>query len=807
MSDGLSKLKLYISTFILTFMGMISVNMSFLNTFYSDRYYESAIWLLIAFIFSAVFSASVVFIKYKWIVPLSVIIIICLFIYANFYEVIGGFGRCFNIVADAASKYLKTDVLYVYMSKKMDRYEDTAMFCNIVAVLMPLIYSYTIYYRKTTIIPVLITMAAFGIPVLFEVFPVFLAVLFGIVYCIQMTVVASVPGKISENAKFVSHIVSIAFGFLVLIAGGIVNLIVPSDEFKRSGVFDELKTFIFNQELPEWNKNPITGTIGGGSLGHVDELRFQGDDVLEIELPNKKEKIYIKGYIGGTYDGNKWIEPDMDKDLFSDMLEDDYPQQTMVSTYLEQLAKWDGNISGYKAKMKLKYLTMYRPYHFIHIYSVFNEELAYEQDMVISSGDAGTWVEYFMPDEKSFYKTEDEIAGIMTGTRYEKLSERYEEYVYENYLEVNTSMEDKLREQWESYDVETAEDRFELAKDIQEYLDDNFTYTTSPGKLPDGKDFIEYFLAETKEGYCTYFATSAVMMFRSAGVPARYVEGYAFYGGSDAEVIGEDEIFYYNDYDVYTDDIEYAKVTVKDYHAHAWVQFYIDGIGWIDYEVTPGGGTADVQPEVESQTETTQNQETTATQPITDETTTDENSTTSGDETDETTTQVQETTGEDDENGNNFRFRIPDRIVKILVGFFIGILIIALMLFIIIISHGRIKHEREAINEEDKTKFNGRSINMYYGLFERLMKKCGYKRSDGMTYMDFAVLVEEECYAVGESEAQKLTRIFEKINYSDEKVTVDEINEAEKIYTLIRQRIYENMGIMGKFIFTYILNY
>ena len=40
------------------------------------------------------------------------------------------------------------------------------------------------------------------------------------------------------------------------------------------------------------------------------------------------------------------------------------------------------------------------------------------------------------------------------------------------------------------------------------------------------------------------------------------------------------------------------------------------------------------------------------------------------------------------------------------------------------------------------------------------------------------------------------------VNYSDEKITADEIDEAKKIYTLIKQRIYENMGVMGKLIFT-----
>lgn len=47
-----------------------------------------------------------------------------------------------------------------------------------------------------------------------------------------------------------------------------------------------------------------------------------------------------------------------------------------------------------------------------------------------------------------------------------------------------------------------------------------------PGKLKNGEDFVNKFLNETKKGYCTHFASAAVLMFRYMGIPARYVEGY-----------------------------------------------------------------------------------------------------------------------------------------------------------------------------------------------------------------------------------------------------------------------------------------
>ena len=41
-------------------------------------------------------------------------------------------------------------------------------------------------------------------------------------------------------------------------------------------------------------------------------------------------------------------------------------------------------------------------------------------------------------------------------------------------------------------------------------------------------DYISYFLAKNKKGYCTHFASAGTMILRYMGIPARYVEGYVF---------------------------------------------------------------------------------------------------------------------------------------------------------------------------------------------------------------------------------------------------------------------------------------
>ncbi|MBQ3574100.1 MAG: hypothetical protein IJA26_00385 [Clostridia bacterium] len=101
----------------------------------------------------------------------------------------------------------------------------------------------------------------------------------------------------------------------------------------------------------------------------------------------------------------------------------------------------------------------------------------------------------------------------------------------------------------------------EKACAIQEYLADNYKYTLDGGYPPAGGDFVSWFLLESKEGYCSYFASAMTVMCRIAGIPARYVEGYYV-----SPVNGE------------------AIITGKN--AHAWVEVYLSGIGWTAFDPT-----------------------------------------------------------------------------------------------------------------------------------------------------------------------------------------------------------------------------
>ena len=86
-------------------------------------------------------------------------------------------------------------------------------------------------------------------------------------------------------------------------------------------------------------------------------------------------------------------------------------------------------------------------------------------------------------------------------------------------------------------------------------------------------DYAIYFLTESHRGYCIHYATAAAVLYRALGVPARVTEGFVAEAraGSFTDIVAGD--------------------------AHAWVEIYRDGVGWIPVEVTARGGYATAEPE------------------------------------------------------------------------------------------------------------------------------------------------------------------------------------------------------------------
>ena len=109
---------------------------------------------------------------------------------------------------------------------------------------------------------------------------------------------------------------------------------------------------------------------------------------------------------------------------------------------------------------------------------------------------------------------------------------------------------------------------------IADWVRNLAVYDLETPRLPEGEDFVLYFLTQSRQGYCVHFATATAMLLRTLGIPARYVTGYAVSGAA-------------NEYHTVTED-----------NAHAWVEYYDATLGWLPLDPTPavGSGSETTEP-------------------------------------------------------------------------------------------------------------------------------------------------------------------------------------------------------------------
>ncbi|MEX2244204.1 MAG: transglutaminase domain-containing protein [Fimbriimonadaceae bacterium] len=120
--------------------------------------------------------------------------------------------------------------------------------------------------------------------------------------------------------------------------------------------------------------------------------------------------------------------------------------------------------------------------------------------------------------------------------------------------------------------VEGADSDYDKADAIKRAIESQVSYNIKAGRTPSGEDPVEYFLFESKEGYCDLFASAMAVMARSVGLPTRYVTGYII-----NEPTRDEEGFF----------------TVRGQDYHAWCEIYFEDLGWVPFDPTEGAPSID----------------------------------------------------------------------------------------------------------------------------------------------------------------------------------------------------------------------
>lgn len=98
-------------------------------------------------------------------------------------------------------------------------------------------------------------------------------------------------------------------------------------------------------------------------------------------------------------------------------------------------------------------------------------------------------------------------------------------------------------------------------------------YTLRPPAVPSEREAADFFLFESRRGFCTYFAGSLAVLCRSAGIPARVVSGFATPPQQSS-----------------------AQITLRDANLHAWTEVWVENWGWAIVDATPADDRGDNAP-------------------------------------------------------------------------------------------------------------------------------------------------------------------------------------------------------------------
>ncbi|MEX2426057.1 MAG: transglutaminase-like domain-containing protein, partial [Thermomicrobiaceae bacterium] len=166
---------------------------------------------------------------------------------------------------------------------------------------------------------------------------------------------------------------------------------------------------------------------------------------------------------------------------------------------------------------------------------------------------------------------EYEVTSLTSEATAEELSAASDAYpveLFDRYTQVPEDSSERV--QLLALDLtEDLDNAYDKASVIEEWLRENLEYSEQISVPPENTDFLEYFIFESQQGYCTYYASAMAQMLRMENIPARVSVGY-FPAAYDEEMNG---------------------AVYRDRNAHAWVEVYFPGYGWVDFEPTPSQST------------------------------------------------------------------------------------------------------------------------------------------------------------------------------------------------------------------------
>ena len=571
--------------------------------------------------------------------------------------------------------------------------------CLVVVMIIAILAAMEVNVFPNMLVSLAIVLPMLSIFIAAVIVPDIVSIVFSVLFIFDsMALGRKKQGNANQNVK--------ATVIMSVVIVAVVTFVIPEETYKRNIFFDDAREMVtdivydtFGIDLKgdkseqQDDKNKINASIGigNGDVGLVDEVYYNDTYAGELRTMSDIGIAYAKIYTGRNFNRNNWQR-------WTDTREMQYSYTSAVHEFaLDMVKRKTISLDADEQKLADRFI-YYQQSFTASDTEVYDNGIQYR----IIGGDVYDYAD---------------MGNIMKKYRSSATINSYESYVHDQYLFVNVEDSAVVNEMFGNKELQTAQEKAAYIQSVVDFLKDNYTYTLRPGKVPDGKSVVEYFLKESKKGYCTYFATSAAVILRCAGIPTRYCAGYTVNTRTaQAHTYGQDN--------------EYMNYEVYDNAAHAWVEAYIDGYGWVTVDPTPGYGESDAVEE----SSTEQSNEGTS-QSYSNEST-DGTAT----EADNTSDIQQEATTEQAADVKSGRFSGKIKISGLMVVICVAILIVAAAIACVVIRIVSRIHllRNNSVDEKQLLKM--------YEYLERLLVSLGYRRnpdSDYEEYIDSVVQSDE----------------------------------------------------------------
>ena len=291
-----------------------------------------------------------------------------------------------------------------------------------------------------------------------------------------------------------------------------------------------------------------------------------------------------------------------------------------------------------------------------------------------------------------------------------------------------------------------------------------------------------------------YYAAAATSILRAYGIPTRYVEGYVI-RAKDTESAKRANRDKYVDKLKNYDDTWYSfnlvplyEYNVKDTNGHAWVEVYINGLGWVPVEVTSSQlSESREQMELEQAISEIDNNPTMTAQPSTTQAPNDvtDNSAEPIQETNKPTKKPTTSSNEEDDKKSN-NTDIKDRNVGIIV------LIILLTALVLVLCIKRKKMVTSV--DKDKKLYESNKMKYVYKMINYILFKNNIVFTSDTTYEEFVQMIEEKYPEYDNKKINAAIKFILKENYSESGISDEETKEIISFYNYIVDKYEEKIN-------------